>query len=60
METSNFHVEQLVTICLDFFVAGSETTSTTLTWAVMYMVLYPIVQQKCQEEIDANLQGKKR
>ena len=57
MDTSNFHVEQLTTICLDFFAAGSETTSTTLTWAVMYMALYPKVQEKCQKEIDENLQG---
>ena len=57
MENSNFHFEQLTTICLDFFEAGSETTSTTLTWAVMYMALYPTVQEKCQLEIDENIQG---
>ena len=58
MGTSNFHIEQLATLCFDFFVAGSETTSTTLTWAVMYMVLYPEVQVKCQLEIDAHLQSR--
>ena len=42
-KTSNFHIEQLVSICLDFFVAGSETTSTTLTWAIMHMALNPEV-----------------
>ena len=57
MDTSNFHVEQLTTISLDFFAAGSETTSTTLAWSVMYMALYPEVQEKCQNEIDEYLQG---
>jgi hypothetical protein len=57
MDTSNFHIEQLTTICLDFFAAGSETTSTTLTWAVMYMTLYPKVQETCQKEINEHLQG---
>ena len=58
-KTSNFHIEQLVSICLDFFVAGSETTSTTLTWAIMHMALNPNVQTKCQAEIDAAVNGTK-
>ena len=29
---SNFDEEHLVVICLDFFQAGAETTSTTLLW----------------------------
>ena len=57
MDTSNFHIEQLTTTLLDFFAAGSETTSTTLMWAVMFMVLCPKVQNKCQQEIDEKLQG---
>ncbi len=38
---------------MDFFIAGSETTSTTLNWAVLYMILNPDVQEKVQEELDA-------
>nr|AKH03506.1 cytochrome P450 3041B1 [Paracyclopina nana] len=53
----NFDIEQLIVICLDFFQAGAETTSTTLLWAVMLMALYPKVQQKCQKEIDEILGG---
>ena len=37
---------------VDVFLAGSETTSTTLTWAVLYMARYPEVQSKVQEELD--------
>merc|ERR1712141_146058 len=58
MDTSNFHIEQLTTTMLDFFAAGSETTSTTLMWAIMFMVLYPKVQDKCQKEIDEKLQDR--
>ena len=35
----------------DLFLAGSETTSTTLTWAVLYMVRYPGVQAGVQREL---------
>ena len=44
--------EQLVNILFDLFVAGSETTSTTLSWAVLYMLRHPDVQAKVQSELD--------
>lgn len=36
----------------DFFVAGGETTATTLRWAVLLLSYHPEVQIKMQEEID--------
>ena len=33
--------------------AGSETTSTCLSWLFLYLVLYPDVQKKIHEELDA-------
>lgn len=30
----------------DFIIAGTETTATTLLWALLYMVIYPDVQGK--------------
>ncbi|XP_040570644.1 cytochrome P450 2J6 [Lepeophtheirus salmonis] len=54
---SYFHIEQLVTICLDFFQAGAETSATTLLWCILYMSLYPQIQKKCKEEIKDKLQG---
>ena len=37
---------------VDLFLAGTETTSTTLAWAVLYMVREQEVQNKVQEELD--------
>ncbi|KAG7153756.1 Cytochrome P450 2L1-like 3 [Homarus americanus] len=37
----------------DLFVAGSETTSSTLRWACLYLALHPEVQTKIQKEIDS-------
>ncbi|XP_033476560.2 cytochrome P450 2J2-like [Epinephelus lanceolatus] len=49
---STFDEENLITCVLDLFVAGSETTSTTLHWAFLYMAKYPEIQAKVQAEID--------
>ena len=45
-------IENLASNLMDLFIAGSETTSTTLTWAVLYMVRHQEVQQKVQQELD--------
>ncbi|ESO91954.1 hypothetical protein LOTGIDRAFT_162958 [Lottia gigantea] len=37
---------------LDLFVAGSDTTASTLDWAFLYLLLNPGVMKKCQQEID--------
>uniref|UniRef100_A0A8C8W4Q0 Cytochrome P450 2J6-like n=1 Tax=Peromyscus maniculatus bairdii TaxID=230844 RepID=A0A8C8W4Q0_PERMB len=50
--TTSFNEENLIFSTLDLFLAGSETTSTTLRWALLYMALYPDVQEKVQTEID--------
>ena len=44
--------EHLANTLMDMFVAGSETTSTTLTWAMLYMARYPAILQKVVEELD--------
>lgn len=48
----SFCEKQLLAICLDMFMAGSETTSKSLGFCFLYLVLYPDVQRKAQEEID--------
>ncbi|ESO88637.1 hypothetical protein LOTGIDRAFT_125746 [Lottia gigantea] len=37
---------------VDFFIAGSDTTASSLTWAFLYVILNLDVQSKCQKEID--------
>ena len=44
---------ELLSVVNDFFLAGTETTSTTLRWALLIMMAYPDVQQRVQKEIDA-------
>jgi cytochrome P450 len=43
--------EDLIGICMDFFEAGGETVSTTLSWFFLYMSLNPECQEKCYTEI---------
>ena len=38
---------------INLFGAGTETTSTTLRWSLLYMMKYPDIQQKIQQEIDS-------
>lgn len=37
---------------MDLFAAGTETTSTSLTWAVLHMMTNPEVQERVQKELD--------
>ncbi|XP_073442755.1 cytochrome P450 2D14-like isoform X3 [Dendrobates tinctorius] len=50
--SSSFNEANLLLTTYDLFIAGSETTGVTLRWAVLFMILYPDVQSKVQEEID--------
>jgi len=38
---------------VDLLLAGAETTSTTLTWAMLYIIRNPDVQAKVQKELDS-------
>jgi len=48
----DFSKEQLVIAIIDLFAAGSETSSTTLRWALLYLTINPQVQRRCQSEVD--------
>ncbi|KAM9316381.1 uncharacterized protein PAF06_007392 [Gastrophryne carolinensis] len=50
--TKYFHDENLTVLVDNLFVAGMETTSTTLRWGLLLMMKYPDVQRKVQDEID--------
>ena len=43
---SSFNDENLRMVVLDLFTAGMVTTSTTLSWALLLMILHPDVQSK--------------
>ena len=40
-----------MTSCFDLFGAGTETTSTAITWALLFFLHWPHVQDKCFKEI---------
>ncbi len=42
----------LENVLLDFFLAGNETTSTTLNWAMLFMILNPDIQDLVHTELD--------
>lgn len=46
-----FTVNNIFYVIMDLFIAGSETTSNTLNWTILYMQEYPEVQERCQQEI---------
>ncbi|XP_064648389.1 cytochrome P450 2J4-like [Lineus longissimus] len=58
-KASTFTSFQLTCEIVDLFFAGTETTSTTLRWAIYYMAKYPEIQARVQTEIDAQI-GKDR
>ncbi|KAH7714384.1 Protein CYP-14A5 [Aphelenchoides avenae] len=43
--------DQLVSVATDFWAGGMETTSLTLMWAILFLMKWPDVQRKAQEEI---------
>uniref|UniRef100_A0A672IML6 Uncharacterized protein n=1 Tax=Salarias fasciatus TaxID=181472 RepID=A0A672IML6_SALFA len=53
--TTEFHEDNLVSTVLDLFLAGTETTSSTIRYALSVMVKYPKIQEAMQQEIDTVL-----
>ncbi|XP_066561739.1 cytochrome P450 2B11-like [Amia ocellicauda] len=55
--STEFHYENLECTVLNLFLAGTETTSTTLTFAFMLLAKYPHIQERVQCEIDSVVGG---
>ncbi|XP_029355130.1 cytochrome P450 2J2-like [Echeneis naucrates] len=51
-EYSGFDSRNLSICTLDLFGAGTETTTTTIHWGLLYMIYYPDIQERVQAEID--------
>ncbi|XP_008060182.1 cytochrome P450 2D6-like [Carlito syrichta] len=49
---SSFSADNLCLVVFDLFAAGMVTTSITLCWALLLMILHPDVQCRVQQEID--------
>ncbi|NXU56199.1 CP2C8 protein, partial [Turnix velox] len=49
---SSFHMKNLITSTFDLFIAGTETTSTTVRYGLLLLIKHPKIQEKVQEEID--------
>ncbi|XP_072045167.1 cytochrome P450 2U1-like [Amphiura filiformis] len=47
-----FDYEDLFRTVGDLFIAGTETSSTTLKWMLIYMIINPDIQEKAQSEMD--------
>ncbi len=45
--------KSLSATAVNLFMAGIETSSTTMRWALLYMMAYPDVQGKVQQELDS-------
>ena len=45
------NTDDLTMNLFDFLIAGTETSSTTLKWLVLYLTLHQEVQDRCRGEI---------
>ncbi|KAG7232515.1 hypothetical protein INR49_008776 [Caranx melampygus] len=50
---SHFKNENLMATVLNLFTAGTDTTATTLRWALLLMAKYPRIQDQVQQEISS-------
>ncbi|NXS60188.1 CP1A5 protein, partial [Brachypteracias leptosomus] len=52
--------EKIVNLVNDLFGAGFGTVTTALSWSLMYLVTYPSMQKKIQEELDQTIGRERR
>lgn len=49
---STFDMANLLQVVVDLFTAGTESSATTLQWAILLMLAYPDIQEKIHKELD--------
>ncbi|NWI96530.1 CP1A5 protein, partial [Pitta sordida] len=52
--------EKVVNLVNDIFGAGFDTVTTALSWSLMYLVTYPDIQKRIQEELDQTIGRERR
>ncbi|NWX93164.1 CP1A5 protein, partial [Nothoprocta pentlandii] len=52
--------EKIVNLVNDLFGAGFDTVTTALSWSLMYLVTYPDIQKRIQEELDQTIGQERR
>ncbi|KAF3855254.1 hypothetical protein F7725_023309 [Dissostichus mawsoni] len=57
-DASTFSEDLMIMYTLDLHFAGTDTTSNTLLTGFLYLITYPHIQERCQQEIDEVLGGK--
>uniref|UniRef100_A0A3P8TCR4 Cytochrome P450, family 2, subfamily Y, polypeptide 3 n=1 Tax=Amphiprion percula TaxID=161767 RepID=A0A3P8TCR4_AMPPE len=50
--TTEFHHDNLVSTVLNLYLAGTETSSSTMRYALNLLIKYPKIQETMQQEID--------
>ncbi|CAI5692811.1 cytochrome P450 2F3 [Oreochromis niloticus] len=53
ISTTEFHYDNLVSTIMTLFLAGTQTTSSTLRFALSVLIKYPKIQETMQQEIDS-------
>ncbi|XP_012669136.1 cytochrome P450 1A4-like [Otolemur garnettii] len=54
-KTATLNDSEIISTVSDLFGAGFETVSTCLYWSFLYLIRYPDIQAKIQEEIGRNI-----
>ncbi|XP_037541141.1 cytochrome P450 2K4-like [Nematolebias whitei] len=52
ISNSHYNTTNLLATVINLFAAGTGTTSTTLRWALLFMIKYPKIQDEVQEELN--------
>ncbi|KAJ0063779.1 hypothetical protein NL108_006730 [Boleophthalmus pectinirostris] len=50
--STEFHYDNLVSTVLNMYAAGTESTSSTIRFALTLLIKYPEIQERMQKEID--------